>query len=108
MNFKKKFSGKRIVSGLLVSIMLSQALIYGDGTCKGLLHTDTIQAMATENDNSSLNQVDYEKNINVSGYVSLEDERTCQIKVSIFDENWNTLNSITFSSNERFEIEGEE
>lgn len=38
MNLKNKFNVKRIVSGLLASIMLSQAFIYGDGTCKGLLH----------------------------------------------------------------------
>lgn len=46
MNLKNKFNVKRIVSGLLASIMLSQAFIYGDGTCKGLLHTETINAIS--------------------------------------------------------------
>lgn len=107
MNLKNKFNAKRIVSGLLASIMISQAFIYGDGTCKGILHTDNIRAMATESNNSLSNQIDYENNIAISGYVSLEDGRSCEIKVSIFDENWNTLNSTTFYPNEKFEVKYE-
>lgn len=48
MNLKNKFNVKRVVSGLLASMMLSQAFIYGDGTCKGLLHTDTINAISSD------------------------------------------------------------
>ena len=87
MNLKNKFNVKRIVSGLLASIMLSQAFIYGDGTCKGLLHTDTIQAMATtQNDENSNQFSNYENRFVLSGYVNLEDNRNCEIKVSIFDD----------------------
>ena len=108
MNLKNKFNVKRIVSGLLASIMLSQAFIYGDGTCKGLLHTDTIQAMATTQNDENSNQFnDYENRVALSGYVNLEDNRNCEIKVSIFDENWNTLNSIICYPNQRFELVAE-
>ena len=108
MNLKNKFNVKRIVSGLLASIMLSQAFIYGDGTCKGLLHTDTIQAMATtQNDENSNQFSNYENRFVLSGYVNLEDNRNCEIKVSIFDENWNTLNSIICYPNQRFELVAE-
>lgn len=108
MNLKNKFNVKRVVSGLLASIMLSQAFIYGDGTCKGLLHTDTIQAMATTQNDENSNQFNnYENRVALSGYVNLEDNRNCEIKVSIFDENWNTLNSIICYPNQRFELVAE-
>lgn len=48
MNLQNKFNAKRIVSGLLASIMLSQVFIYGDGSCEGLLHTNTINAISND------------------------------------------------------------
>lgn len=98
-----KFNVKKIISGTLASIMIAQSLIYGDGTCKGLLHNDTIQTFAAEN-YSVLNQADYENNLLISGYIDLEDNRSREITVLIFDDCWNTITSTTVYPNEYFSI----
>lgn len=128
-----KSKSKRVLSGLLATLTLGQnllcnnaAIITGLTTRASTTKTSVISKEDLVNDiiesayelrysNSDTSGIslfslfgDKTNNtidsLNISGYVGLEDNRTAEISVIIFDDNWNTLADTTVYPNEYFSI----
>lgn len=127
-----KSKSKRVLSGLLATLTLGQNLLCNNGsiitsltTKASTTKTSVISKEDLVNDiierayelrysNSDTSGIslfslfgsknDTIDSLNISGYVSLEDNRTEEISVIIFDDNWNTLAETTVYPNEYFSI----
>lgn len=127
-----KSKSKRMLSGLLATITLGQNLLCNNATIITSLTTKASTTKPTAiskedliNDiieranelrysNSDTSEIslfslfsgkpDTIDSLNISGYIGLEDNRTEEISVIIFDDNWNTLAETTVYPNEYFSI----
>ncbi|MDE6425839.1 MAG: hypothetical protein K2K89_06850 [Ruminococcus sp.] len=128
-----KSKSKRVLSGLLATLTLGQnllcnnaAIITGLTTKASTTKTSTITKEKLINDViERANELRYSNSdtsgislfslfgdktnntidsLNISGYVGLEDNRTAEVSVIIFDDNWNTLAETTVYPNEYFSI----
>lgn len=127
-----KSKSKRVLSGLLATLTLGQNLLCNNGaiitsltTKASTTKTSVISKEDLVNDiierayelrysNSDTSGIslfslfgsknDTIDSLNISGYVSLEDNRTEEISIIIFDDNWNTLAETTVYPNEYFII----
>lgn len=127
-----KSKSKRMLSGLLATITLGQNLLCNNATIITSLTTKASTTKPTAiskedliNDiieranelrysNSNTSEIslfslfsgkpDTIDSLNISGYIGLEDNRTEEISVIIFDDNWNTLAETTVYPNEYFSI----
>lgn len=127
-----KSKSKRMLSGLLATITLGQNLLCNNATIITSLTTKASTTKPTAiskedliNDiieranelrysNSNTSEIslfslfsgkpDIIDSLNISGYIGLEDNRTEEISVIIFDDNWNTLAETTVYPNEYFSI----
>lgn len=83
---KMRLKIKRALSSLLVATLLGQNLLYS-GIITNLTNKISASALTTVSKSQDSDVSD----INISGYVGLEDGRTAEISVLIFDDNWNTI-----------------
>ena len=127
-----KSKPKRVLSGLLATLTLGQNLLCNNGAVITSLTTKastTKTAIVTKEDlvndiiesayelrysNSDTSEIslfslfggktDTIDSLNISGYIGLEDGRTEEISVIIFDDNWNTIAETTVYPNEYFSV----
>lgn len=87
---------KRLLSSVLATMLLGQSLL-----CNNAIFTAfTAKAETTTNMTSNLDVSD----INISGYINLEDGRTEEISVIVFDDSWNTVAETKVCSGEYFSV----
>lgn len=89
---------KRVLSSLLAATLLGQNLLYSDTITN---FTNKISATAAKVSDPSNCDI---SDINISGYVTLEDSRTAEISVLIFDDNWNTIAETKVCSGQYFSV----
>ena len=128
-----KLKSKRILSGLLATLTLGQNLLCNNATIITSLTTKASEIKTSAVNKEDLvngiidraNELRYSNSggseislfslfggnknntidsLNISGYVGLEDNRTVEISVIIFDDNWNTIAETTVYPNEYFSI----
>lgn len=127
-----KSKSKRVLSGLLATLTLGQNLLCNNAaiitsltTKASTTKTSVISKEDLVNDiierayelrysNSDTSGIslfslfgsknDTIDSLNISGYIGLEDNRTEEISIIIFDDNWNSLAETTVYPNEYFSI----
>lgn len=124
------FNLKKVLSGVLATTIFAQGLFCSNvntveviaealtpvQTKEDLIETFEERVLELKPSNGSdvslfslfSNNDDVVSNINISGYIDLEDGRNKEISVIIFDDNWNTISETTVYPNEYFNISADD
>lgn len=94
-----KTKAKRILSSLLATMTLGQSFFCNPTIITSLTaKADEPEVGLSDNLNASVSDM------TISGYVGLEDNRTAEITVLIFDDNWNTIAETKVDSGQYFSV----